>query len=115
MDNFLKLDAVLIYDAVMMYTEAVTKILSKEIEAEVDYSVPCDSQEAWPHGYSIINSMKLVKHLIYSDLRICPDENGGVRTKVRENNLWCRKCVRRTIFWNAEVMFATRPLCHCDL
>ncbi len=26
-----------------------------------------------------------------------------------KKNLWRRKCVRRTIFWNVDTLFATRP------
>lgn len=55
----LKVDAALIYDAVKLYVRAALEVLDTEEKRELPL-LSCGSQGAWPHGYSIINYMKLV-------------------------------------------------------
>lgn len=59
MRALLKVDAALIYDAVKLYVKAALEILDTEEKREQP-PLSCSSQGAWPHGFSIINYMKLV-------------------------------------------------------
>lgn len=54
-----QLEATLIYDAVIMFTQAILEVLDNESKRTVN-PISCDSREAWQHGFSIINYMKLV-------------------------------------------------------
>lgn len=60
MSVLLKADAALIYDAVKLYVKAALEILDTEEKRELP-PLSCNSQGAWPHGFSIINYMKLVR------------------------------------------------------
>uniref|UniRef100_T1IYW2 Glutamate receptor ionotropic, kainate 2 n=1 Tax=Strigamia maritima TaxID=126957 RepID=T1IYW2_STRMM len=58
-ENNLRAEAALMYDAVMLFATALTDLdLSNKIDIR---PLSCDSNDAWAHGNSLINYMKLVQ------------------------------------------------------
>lgn len=52
------------YDAVHLFAKALHDLdTSQQIDIQ---PLSCDGQDTWPHGYSLINYMKIVSHIILS-------------------------------------------------
>lgn len=50
------------YDAVLLFAKALHDLdTSQQIDIQ---PLSCDAQDTWPHGYSLINYMKIVSIII---------------------------------------------------
>lgn len=60
----IKAETALMYDAVHLFAKALHDLdTSQQIDI---HPLSCDGQDTWPHGYSLINYMKIVsKKLSY--------------------------------------------------
>lgn len=57
-DTVIKAETALIYDAVHLFAKALHDLdTSQQIDIQ---PLSCDGQDTWPHGYSLINYMKIV-------------------------------------------------------
>lgn len=54
----IKAETALLYDAVHLFAKALHDLdTSQQIDIQ---PLSCDGQDTWPHGYSLINYMKIV-------------------------------------------------------
>lgn len=57
-DTVIKAETALMYDAVHLFAKALHDLdTSQQIDIQ---PLSCDGQDTWPHGYSLINYMKIV-------------------------------------------------------
>lgn len=57
----IKAETALMYDAVHLFAKALHDLdTSQQIDI---HPLNCDTQDTWPHGYSLINYMKIVSKL----------------------------------------------------
>ena len=69
-------ETALIYDAVHLFSKALHDLdTSQQIDI---HPLSCDSQNTWPHGYSLINYMKIVE--MKGLTNIIKFDNQGFRT-----------------------------------
>lgn len=62
-DTVIKAETALIYDAVHLFAKALHDLdTSQQIDIQ---PLSCDGQDTWPHGYSLINYMKIVSNFFY--------------------------------------------------
>lgn len=62
-DTVIKAETALIYDAVHLFAKALHDLdTSQQIDIQ---PLSCDGQDTWPHGYSLINYMKIVRDFIF--------------------------------------------------
>jgi len=60
--NVLQTETALMYDAVHLFTEALHALDSSQ---RIDIKpLSCDNVDTWPHGYSLINYMRVVSIII---------------------------------------------------
>lgn len=56
--SLIKAETALMYDAVHLFAKALHDLdTSQQIDI---HPLSCDGQDTWPHGYSLINYMKIV-------------------------------------------------------
>lgn len=56
--SVIKAETALMYDAVHLFAKALHDLdTSQQIDIQ---PLSCDGQDTWPHGYSLINYMKIV-------------------------------------------------------
>lgn len=68
-DTVIKAETALLYDAVHLFAKALHDLdTSQQIDIQ---PLSCDGQDTWPHGYSLINYMKIV-----SDWSIRSEQSG---------------------------------------
>lgn len=54
------------YDAVHLFAKALHDL---DASQQMDiHPLSCDAQDTWPHGYSLINYMKIVRMSLYAKL-----------------------------------------------
>lgn len=59
-DTVIKAETALLYDAVHLFAKALHDLdTSQQIDIQ---PLSCDGQDTWPHGYSLINYMKIVSN-----------------------------------------------------
>lgn len=64
-DTVIKAETALMYDAVLLFAKALHDLdTSQQIDIQ---PLSCDGQDTWPHGYSLINYMKIVSD--YTQIR----------------------------------------------
>ena len=57
--SVIKAETALMYDAVHLFAKALHDLDSSQ---QIDiHPLSCDNQDTWPHGYSLINYMKIVE------------------------------------------------------
>ncbi|XP_031625101.1 glutamate receptor ionotropic, kainate 2 [Contarinia nasturtii] len=75
-DTVIKSETALIYDAVHLFAKALHDLdTSQQIDIQ---PLSCDGQDTWPHGYSLINYMKIVEMKGLTNL--IKFDNQGFRT-----------------------------------
>lgn len=75
------------YDAVHLFAKALHDLdTSQQIDIQ---PLSCDGQDTWPHGYSLINYMKIVS-----------DVGGEVES-------WCTLCVAENYYHCHIFLFVT--------
>lgn len=61
--SVVKAETALMYDAVHLFAKALHDLdTSQQIDIQ---PLSCDGEDTWPHGYSLINYMKIVSTLLY--------------------------------------------------
>lgn len=65
--SVIKAETALMYDAVHLFAKALHDLdTSQQIDI---HPLNCDTQDTWPHGYSLINYMKVVSIQIFRFLK----------------------------------------------
>lgn len=58
-------ETALMYDAVHLFARALHDL---DVSSQIDITpLSCDGQDTWLHGYSLINSMKIVNPTTFPD------------------------------------------------
>lgn len=62
--SVIKAETALMYDAVHLFAKALHDLDSSQ---QIDiHPLSCDNQDTWPHGYSLINYMKIVEMVCFA-------------------------------------------------
>lgn len=66
MKSIFQAETALMYDAVHLFAKALHDLDSSQ---RIDIKpMSCDAADTWPHGYSLINYMKIVSNSIFISL-----------------------------------------------